>query len=329
MNASLYFACFCAAAGCAAPEQALVATRGSTNSEAGSASVAVAGAMAPAMAPPPTDANPIMGTAPVIPTAPATMSRDDDCSAAAKLVYVLDQSAKLSSFRPDTSQFTDIGTLACESASRPYSMSVDRRGTAWVVYESGQLYKVSTTDAHCEAVARAPGTGGFSTFGMSFVALAGQAGQAAKDQLFIAGMRPLDASFNFQAALGTIDTGSLATDRVGMLEGVSPELTGTGDGKLWVFLPTSRPPRLDRLDPKSAATMETHALTSIESGNPRAWAVAFWGGDFWVFLQLAAAPSTVVHRIDGKTFTSTVSIANTGRSIVGAGVSTCAPLTLF
>src|ERR1700759_4044641 len=201
-------------------------------------------------------------------------------------------------------------------------MSVDRQGFAWVVYESGQLYKVSTSDVHCETIARAPGDGGFTDFGMSFVSLGGQPG---KDQLFLAGMRTFSPSLDFQAALGVIDTTSFGTTRVGALDGTNPELTGTGDGQLWAFYPQSTPPKLNRLDPKTAATLETHPLTSIDSGSPLAWAVAFWGGDFWVFLQLPAAASTVVHRVDGKTFTTSVAIPDSGRSIVGAGVSTCAP----
>jgi hypothetical protein len=60
-----------------------------------------------------------------------------------------------------------------------------------------------------------------------------------------------------------------------------------------------------------------------------AWVVAFWDRDFGVFLQLPAATSTVVYQVDGKTFTARAVIPDSGRSIVGAGVSTCAPLTLF
>jgi hypothetical protein len=48
-----------------------------------------------------------------------------------------------------------------------------------------------------------------------------------------------------------------------------------------------------------------------------------------VFLQLPAATSTVVYRVDCKTFMPRTAIADTGRSIVGAGVNTCAPLTLL
>jgi hypothetical protein len=47
----------------------------------------------------------------------------------------------------------------------------------------------------------------------------------------------------------------------------------------------------------------------------------FWGGSFWIFLDGAlyevprATPQTI-----------RTAIADTGRDIVGAGVSTCAPL---
>jgi hypothetical protein len=324
MTKAPLLAVFCAAiAGCSASSGDAAAERGATRND--SMRRTAAGAGAPAM--PPAVDQPLMPMVlqPVM-TPGAMTGRDADCAAAAKLVCVLDQNGTLSSFRPDTLQFTDIGKLACESGGSPYSMSVDRRGTAWVVYTSGQMYKVSTTDVHCEPVARQAGAAGFSTFGMSFVAVGGQAGN---DQLFIAGMRSFDQSFDLMAALGVIDPTSAGTTRLGALDGVQPELTGTGDGKLWAFFPQSAPPLLNRLDTKTAATLESHPLNAITSGSPLAWAIAFWGGDFWVFLQLPAATSTVVYDVDGKTFTPRTAIADSGRSIVGAGVSTCAPLTLF
>jgi hypothetical protein len=57
-----------------------------------------------------------------------------------------------------------------------------------------------------------------------------------------------------------------------------------------------------------------------------AWAFAFWGGDFWIFLQRSQDTSTTVYRFVTATQTLSTVIANTGRTIVGAGVSTCAPL---
>lgn len=140
---------------------------------------------------------------------------------------MLDESGKLSSFHPDTLSFVDIGQLQCDLASKPYSMSVDRQGVAWVVYESGQLYHVSTSDASCTPIDSPIGSGGFSKFGMGFVALDGRADN---HKLFIAGPRTVDISLDFVSALGVIDPTSLSITRVGSLDGVSPELSGTGDG---------------------------------------------------------------------------------------------------
>jgi hypothetical protein len=63
-------------------------------------------------------------------------------------------------------------------------------------------------------------------------------------------------------------------------------------------------------------------------GNPSAWAFAFWGGDFWVFLQRDTDPSTSVYHVNGTTGSMTTALSNTSRTIVGAGVSTCAPVVL-
>ncbi|MDB4989388.1 MAG: hypothetical protein JWN04_4566 [Myxococcaceae bacterium] len=249
----------------------------------------------------------------------------DDCSDAAKLVYVVDQNGQLASFRPDKLQFLDIGALGCDKSSNPFSMSVDRQGSAWIIYGSGRLYRASTSDASCTATSRPGGAGGFSQFGMGFVA---SAAKPAQDTLFIAGSGgdPLDVLLGTQTRLGVIDTSTLSTTSIGPLDGSSPELTGTGDGKLWAFYAVSSPPQLQRLDPKTATTLESHVLEAIDSAGASAWAMAFWGGDFWLFLQSVGASSTTVYRVDGTTFEQTVAIKDTGRSIVGAGVSTCAPL---
>src|SRR5689334_949379 len=65
----------------------------------------------------------------------------DNCPAEAKLVYTIDQNGTLSSFTPNQtdvkmSTFTTIGKLTCPAGgtSTPFSMSVDRSGTAWVEY---------------------------------------------------------------------------------------------------------------------------------------------------------------------------------------------------
>jgi hypothetical protein len=72
--------------------------------------------------------------------------------------------------------------------------------------------------------------------------------------------------------------------------------------------------------------LTTYPLTI--SGTPRAWAFAFWGGDFWVFLMKGTETSTTIYQYDAATGTPKGSKAAPGRTIVGAGVSTCAPVIL-
>ena len=61
-----------------------------------------------------------------------------------------------------------------------------------------------------------------------------------------------------------------------------------------------------------------------------AWAFAFYGGDYWVFLgpsNGATAGPTVVYRVTtGGGMQPVGSLPTNTRHIVGAGVSTCAPL---
>jgi hypothetical protein len=116
---------------------------------------------------------------------------------------------------------------------------------------------------------------------------------------------------------------SLVVTPIGTVAAGFPEMTGTGDGALWGFIPqsasSSNQAVLVRLDPSSGATLESYSYPTLLGGN--SWAMKFWGGSFWIFLDtsiyqvLRASPKVI------KTV-----LADTGRDIVGAGVSTCAPL---
>jgi hypothetical protein len=76
---------------------------------------------------------------------------------------------------------------------------------------------------------------------------------------------------------------------------------------------------LTRIDPASGATLERHVYFSLTGGS--AWAMKFWGGSFWIFLDQS------VYQVDRNTpDVINLKISDTGRTVVGAGVSTCAPL---
>ena len=266
----------------------------------------------------------------------------DGCTDAAKLIYVIDSDGTFSSFKPDQtditkSVFTDIGKLNCNAGNgyQPFSMSVDRNANAWVEFvkqslasSSNKLFKVSTTDATCTATTFMSGQQGFDEFGMGFVS---NAAGSTDETLFIGG----GSSVGMGASnLGTLDITSFQVTKGASIMG-DPELTGTGTAELWSFFPVTmnnNMARVSMLDKMSAAESMQIPLTGTDFAQEAgAWAFAFYGGDFWVFLGPSngiSADPTVVYRVTTAGGMQPVgSLPTNTRHIVGAGVSTCAPTT--
>ncbi|HTM19028.1 MAG TPA: hypothetical protein VL172_00915 [Kofleriaceae bacterium] len=272
-----------------------------------------------------------------------------DCGAqGADIIYVVDEAHRLWSFDPELlpgDPYAMIGTLSCpgagtalpgfdplEGAATPFSMAVDRQAQAWVLYSSGKLFKVSTTDASCTATTFAVGqsSGGttFELFGMGFVS---DSPSASTDTLFISG-GPADRAD--AGDLATLDINGLTVSRVQALPAAeySPELTGTGAAELYGYYPgvTSLVARINKA---SAANDQTWSLPSL-SGQVRAWAFAHWGGLFFIFITTSDGlfDTADVLRLDpmanGGAGEVTTALSDTGKIVVGAGVSTCAPIVI-
>ncbi len=256
----------------------------------------------------------------------------DDCAEGARWIYVVDRSGTLLRFEPDALSFTPVGPLNCPVASgvTPFSMSVDRNATAWVLYQNGQMFNVSTTDASCTATSFVPNQAGFENFGMGFVA---DSAGSSSETLFVAGGPSLDMLLGSSSRLASIDTASLTlTPRSGMLGGW-PELTGTGAGDLYGFFPVTDilgggVTTVKRIDRDTGTPIETFNLTSLNTTGVSAWAFAFWGGRFYIFVEINRG-GTGVHRFEPMSGTFETVVPSSGYSIVGAGVSTCAPVELI
>ena len=248
-----------------------------------------------------------------------------ECSDSAKLVYLVDENGDLLSFKPDTLTFTKIGVLSCPASlgSTPFSMGVDRTPTAWVLYNSGELFKVSTENASCQATTYVPGQKNLLLFGMGF---ASNVSGSTDETLYIAG-GPDSANMTPTSEFGTLGMPSLTVSKKGVVTGW-PELTGTGEGNLWGFYPSVTAPRVGQIDKSNGGEGTVFPLATL-AGQPAAWAFAHWGGDFWVFLARDIDPSTTVYKVNGQTGAVGAALPNTGRMIVGAGVSTCAPTTIM
>ena len=124
------------------------------------------------------------------------------------------------------------------------------------------------------------------------------------------------------SGLGKIDFPSMKLSTVGPFENADAgELTGTGDGRLFGFF-ISTPVTVSEIDKKTGGILSVSPQPTVNIGG--GWAFAFWGGDFWLF----TSPNSVTSQVDryqpSQKITKTMSQVNF--KIVGAGVSTCAPV---
>jgi hypothetical protein len=246
----------------------------------------------------------------------STGSGSADCSEAAKLVYVVGKNNELYSFSPASLQFTPIGIIDCTGQGafgQPFSMAVDRNGTAWVLFDDSQIFAVSVTDASCKKTAYIPSLNfDFSLFGMGF---ASDDAMGSSETLYV-------ASYSGYG-LAKIALPSMTLTPIGPYKngGGSAELTGTGDGRLFGFFTTS-PVSVAELDKKTSTILSSAPQPSVNIGG--GWAFAFWGGDFWLF----TAPNGVTSQVDrySPSKQTTTTVAQVNFKIVGAGVSTCAPV---
>ncbi len=235
--------------------------------------------------------------------------------AGTQYIYVITEQNELFSFYPPTLGFSKIGDISCTNASTPFSMGVDRSGIAYSVFSNGELFEISTLNAACKPTPYKPNQAGFATFGMGFSGAAD-----AGETLYVA------ESTNQNPRLGSIDTTTFNLNVIGVFKpktGGRCELTGTGDGHLYAFcLPQfGSGGDLLNLDPTNANIISE---VSVGVGTSQdAFAYAFYGGQFWIFTG-PPNQGTTVTVFDPITLTSKA-VASLTSTIVGAGVSTCAP----
>lgn len=239
-----------------------------------------------------------------------------------ELIYVVDTANNFLRFDPRKlpgDPFEKVGVLDCGSRERPFSMAVDRRGIAWVLLGNGYLNRVSIIDATCRPVGYIAPPESPRTFGMGFSSDGDKAETetlyvAANDQTQYLGMLAVDEPPPTYTPAGVITTPHRR----------NPELTGTADGKLFAYFPEDRRGFVQELDKtRGIGIGPKHHLDTLE-GPISAYAFAHFAGRFYVFATSNAG--NAVHAIDRKTGAYELLIERSPYRVVGAGVSTCAPL---
>ncbi|WAS96973.1 hypothetical protein [Nannocystis punicea] len=246
-------------------------------------------------------------------------------------IFVLSGDAELWKYFPESNSFTMLGGLNCGGLVSTFSMAVDRQGFAWVQFVGGELRKVDVTNvSNCEDPGFSPGQLGVNNFGMAFVSNS-QFDQC--DRIYgntYSGFGPFSEGPNIGDFL-SIDPDSLQLSKLGKTNFDGAELTGTGDGRAFEFGGTG-PAKLVEVDKASGAALEVLPLGGLEINNG-AFAFAFFAGDFYFFTdsdndffasevtRLDYDDSDMNGIQDLELLTSDAPLL-----IVGAGVSTCAPV---
>jgi hypothetical protein len=247
----------------------------------------------------------------------------------ATLVYVITESNDLYSFYPPTLAFTLIGRLSCTAnpGVTPFSMAVDRQGIGRSVFSDGTLYLVDMGTAACAPTGFQTGQSGFLTFCMGYAADSVDAGDGG-EILYVAECSATTGPPRPNSrGLATVDTTSLHLRFVAPFTPPipGPELTGTGDGRLYGFYTNAfgTGSHIVQIDRATGVLLQDFPL---QVGTPMdGYAFAFWGGVFWVFTFSGQGLPTIVTRFDPATLSETM-VTTMPEGVVGAGVSTCAPM---
>jgi hypothetical protein len=261
----------------------------------------------------------------------------EGCDESTQLIYVVDKDYNLLAFDPrqDANTFMLIGQLDCpagtswpllDNPATPFSMSIDRTGRAWVLYTSGEIFFVDTSNASCTPSTFTKGAQGFQLFGMGFVSDA--AGSDAETLFIAGGDASIAAGLPGATFLGKVAPSTMAVTK--MDEVTRGELTGNGAGELWTYMPQYGfpfpAPTVAKLDKATGAVAKTYTLPG-SGALVDAFAFAHYGGRYYVFetaatsrvLRLDPAGNNGAGKVD-------VVVPDSPYEIVGAGVSTCAPI---
>jgi hypothetical protein len=259
--------------------------------------------------PPATEQEPTPEPPPVDDPAP-----EDDCVVTADGIYALARDGReLYLFDPGAQDFTYLGDLDCSAFGSPNSMGVGRDGVGYVRWSDDTVYEVDLTTLACQPSGYRPRSTSFGAFGMGY---ATDTAGTWRDKLYIANAD----------TLARLDTSTWQLQTVGPMPSQS-ELTGNAAGELWAFFPLERPAAIARLSKSTGQPEQILSLPNFPAPQDiDAFAFAQWGGDFYLFVRTyGVGSSTDILRVTAAGTMTTVA-SRIGVDIIGAGVSTCAPV---
>lgn len=199
-------------------------------------------------------------------------------------IFLLSDDAELWSYDPLTNAFELVVGPACATTDTPYSMAIDPRGRAHILF--AETRRILTIDvnalAECADSGYLPTERDFGLFGMAFL----QRGSCAT---LFAHSYSGEGPFSEGPGLGRLGVIDGQPPRIRLLATVDydgGELAGTGDGRLFAFAGV-RPAKLIEYDPDDGTVIETHPLDGVSKTNASAF--AFFAGDIFLFTEAPPA----------------------------------------
>lgn len=260
------------------------------------------------------------------------------CVGTGEGIYLLSDANELWTFDPDTLEFEVLGAVECPTTGMPIAMAVDRQGGALLAYvvlpafagmpPTVETFSIALGDpSACEAVE-------LPLPADRMLAGTGYASASATDpcdDLYLFANSTLDDAPGTSALARVDDDGDWV--ELGAVPWMSAQLSGTGDGRLFGFAFAAAQNEGDfgeaslvELDRDDAEVLEAVVVPQGTDGDSMAF--AFWGGDAWFFTD-GPHDTSVVRRLDhdGSDGGGTsIVVDETPVRIMGAGVSTCAPI---
>jgi hypothetical protein len=263
----------------------------------------------------PLDVTPDVVAADVAPDSPVPPG----CDAGAREVWLLSDLGQLFGFYPETLTVEARARVNCGPPLN--SMTVSRRNVGYASAHEGGLFTVDLLTGFCMPTPFDPVRYGITSYGMGFVADPVPAGE----RLYVV---PHDALDRVNI-LGTIDVyGTFDFTEIGRFEPPLPptEVSGTSDGRLYAVHvgDASTNGEAFLIDKTSGAVLDRFELP-IDRRVYHAFHFAFWRGSFYIFIAYETdLHSRVIRYTPGDRQAEEIAIVEP--IVVGAGVSTCAPL---
>jgi hypothetical protein len=197
------------------------------------------------------------------------------------VIYALSDEAEIWSYDPALDTMSYVTTLLCEGSTQPYSMAVDHRGVAWVLFASNDLvFNVDLVGGGaCEVATYTPHQTTFDLFGLGFSGPENTCPSLYAHSFSGAG------SFTEGLGVGTlaeIDTGTGMLTALSSIDYDGGELAGTSDGRLFAFAGVN-PAKLVEYDRSNGSMLTTTPLDGL--AKTAASAFAFIEGDFYFFTE--------------------------------------------